>query len=347
MSFIKSYRFWIGILISLVCLWLAIKDIPVQTMAGSIGSAAYLWLIPAFAAQILAVLTRSQRWIVLLKQPKRFIPSLWAQGIGYLFTNILPFRMGEPARVLVMAEQCQLPLMYVAGSALVERLLDVATIIFALILVLPWMAVPPSVSNAGLVFGLLALFGLVVIILMARFKNFAHHVLEKLLTVLRVLPTPSILRWFDDFVDSLSLLLDFRVAIKAAFLSLVTWFFSACVYICVIKTFQADGLVIEAVFMMVALSLAVTVPSSPGFIGVFQYAGQQALVLPFGAKYNSGNALLITLTAHLIYYIFTTGLGLVAIWATGTSFSKLVKTMSGQKNIRDGSIQKNENEGKK
>lgn len=346
MSFIRSFRFWIGILVSLLFLWLAVRNIPIQTLAGSIASAAYLWLIPALAAQVLAVLTRSQRWVVLLKQPRRLSSSLWAQGIGYLFTNILPLRMGEPARILVMAEQCGLPPMFVAGTAVIERLLDVATItiILALILVLPWMQVPPSVSNAGLVFGLLVLLGLLLIVLMARFKQRARRVVEWLLGFLPFLPAQSVLRWWDDLIESLTLLLDWRAAVKAVAWSVICWTFSACVFYCVIRAFQADGLVIEAVFMMVTLSLAVTLPSSPGFIGVFQFAGQQALVLPFGTKYNSSSALLITLTAHLVYYLLTTGLGLIAIWATGTSFSKLFQTMLGRKNSGDPAIAKIGNE---
>jgi uncharacterized membrane protein YbhN (UPF0104 family) len=123
------------------------------------------------------------------------------------------------------------------------------------------------------------------------------------------------------------------VAIKAVSKSVASGSLSALVFWCVIRVFQPDGLVIEAVFMMVALALAVTVPSSPGFIGIFQFTGQQALVLPFGAKYNSSSALAITLSAHLVYYLLTTVIGLVAIWMTGTSFSKLTNRVSELKSV--------------
>ena len=79
-------------------------------------------------------------------------------------------------------------------------------------------------------------------------------------------------------------------------------------YWCIIRSFQADGAFLEATFMVVALSFAVAVPSSPGFIGIFQLVGQQALVLPFGAKYDESQALAITVTAHLTYYLLTTAL---------------------------------------
>jgi uncharacterized membrane protein YbhN (UPF0104 family) len=74
---------------------------------------------------------------------------------------------------------------------------------------------------------------------------------------------------------------------------------------------------------MVSLSLAVAVPSSPGFIGVFQFVGQHALVIPYGLKYSASNALAITLIAYLVYYIVSTLIGIIGIWRLGQSFAGL------------------------
>ena len=51
--------------------------------------------------------------------------------------------------------------------------------------------------------------------------------------------------------------------------------------------------------------------------------GQQALVLPFGAKYDTASALAITLTAHLVYYVPTTALGVIGLWRLGASLMHL------------------------
>jgi len=75
--------------------------------------------------------------------------------------------------------------------------------------------------------------------------------------------------------------------------------------------------------MMVSLSLAVAVPSSPGFIGVFQFIGQQALVIPFGAKYSMSDALAITLVAYLVYYALSTLIGIIGMWRLGQSLSSM------------------------
>ena len=75
--------------------------------------------------------------------------------------------------------------------------------------------------------------------------------------------------------------------------------------------------------MIASLSLAVIVPSSPGFIGVFQFVGQQALVIPFGDKYSVSSALAITLIAHIVYYVLSTLLGMIGLWRIGQSFADL------------------------
>jgi uncharacterized membrane protein YbhN (UPF0104 family) len=86
--------------------------------------------------------------------------------------------------------------------------------------------------------------------------------------------------------------------------------------------------------MMVALSFALAVPSSPGFVGIFQLIGQQALVLPFGAKYDASSALAITLTAHLIYYVLTTTLGVIGLWRLGESFMNLGRVIGVRRSAR-------------
>src|SRR5579884_1856332 len=113
-----------GILISLICLWLAVRDVPVGDLRRSLANVSYTWLLPAILVQSLAILARAQRWVILLERKGRFSDSLWAQGVGYLFTNVFPLRLGEPARIAVMSERCRLPFAQVAGTAVVERLLD-------------------------------------------------------------------------------------------------------------------------------------------------------------------------------------------------------------------------------
>ncbi len=126
----------LGFAITIVCIYLAFREVPPSDLEKVISGGNYIWLIPACLAQLFAILVRAGRWLILLDRKTELEASAWTQEIGYLFTNLFPFRLGKSARVLVMSEQYRLPLVQVAGTAVVERLLDVGTMIFALLIVL-------------------------------------------------------------------------------------------------------------------------------------------------------------------------------------------------------------------
>jgi uncharacterized protein (TIRG00374 family) len=245
--------------------------------------------------------------------------------------------MGEPARVVIMSRRCRLPFMQVAASAVVERVLDVATIVLALILVLPWMEVPALVKRSGITLGFVSLTGIMILLLAVRFRSKSERLLEYVCKRSRVLPTEAVVARWRELMIGFTPLTRSQVALQSVFWSLATWFFSIAMYWCVLRAFQSNGSVVEAVFIVVALSFAVTVPSSPGFLGVFQLVGQQALVLPFGTKYSTTNAMAIIMSAYLIYYSLTTILGIFGLWQLGESFANVGEGMRSRKPTRESS----------
>lgn len=323
-----KFRNWInilaGLIVTIVCIWLAFRKVSLVELSRALSGGMYYWLIPMIIAQLVAILVRSQRWVILLGEKVKLEDSVWSQGIGYLFTNLFPFRLGEVARVLVMSEKSNIPVVQVAGTAIVERLLDVGTIIFALLMVLPWMQVPEVIIRSGEIFAALVLLGILTILILARFKEFSLVLIDKMCARFSFLPKSIIVARWEELIDGLTPLMHGSVALKVIAFSLLTWLFSSIVYFCSVQAFQPSGLFLEAVFMMVSLSLAVAVPSSPGFIGVFQFVGQQALVIPFGAKYSASSALAITLIAYLVYYVLSTLVGIIGVWRLGRSFASLV-----------------------
>ncbi len=319
----RTWRFWLSCTISALCLWLAVRNVAFSELSGVLSQANPRWLVLAVVAQALALVGRAFRWVALLQARGRLRDSIWAQSIGYLVTNILPFRLGEVARVAVMAERCQLPVMRVAASAVVERLLDVATVVLALALILPWMTIPALVRRSGVLFGVIAVLAILSLLVAVRFASGAERVVCGIGKHLRFIPEDTLLARWRELTSGFSPLIDPMVAMRSVFWSLAMWTASIISYLCTIRAFEPTGTWIEATFLVVTLSFAVSVPSSPGFIGVFQLAGQSALVLPFGAKYTAASGLSITIAGHLNYYVVTTVLGLVGLWQIGSSLMRL------------------------
>jgi uncharacterized protein (TIRG00374 family) len=319
-------RLFIGFAISGVFLWLAFRNTPLPGLFQALGQADYRWLILAILFQLAAVLARAERWRKLLQDQIGVSEAVWALGIGYLFTNILPFRLGEPARVAVISSRDRLPLARVATTAVLERLADLATILLFLVGVIPLVKVPTGVLRGGVFFGVIVSASVGIIFGINRQALRSERLVIGWLE--RLVPTyaKKVATYWREFLNGLTGLRR-DTAGSIIVWSLATWTGSVGVYWCVLRAFQPLARPIEAVFMVVALSLALTVPSGPGFVGVFQWVGQQALILPFGDIYDSGSALAITLTAHLVYYIFTTLLGVFGLWRFGQSLMDVRHTI--------------------
>lgn len=318
MEIIRSRRFWLGLLISVLCMWLAIRNVPFSALFTTLEEARYGMLFPAVILLAANVVSVSLRWKTLLGATVRLRDAIWALGTGYLFNNIFPFRLGDVARVFTMSHCSRIPLVQVMSTAVIERLVDVTTVLLALLAVLPFMEVPPAVTRTGQVFGMAVLTASVILVLLKQVRK-----LDSLNGFLS--------RRWSEYVNGINVITRPGIALSALSLSLTAWIFSICMYWCVILCFQPRATIVEAAFMVVALSFAVAVPSTPGCIGIFQLIGQQALVIPFGDKYTAGSALCIALTVHLTYYLFSTLLGVIGLWQLGSSFPGLSRALSSAK----------------
>jgi uncharacterized protein (TIRG00374 family) len=268
---------------------------------------------------IVGIFLRSLRWVYLLDGEVSLMDPFWAQGIGFLFTNILPFRLGEPARIVALAQKSKIAIVRVTATVLVERLMDIATLVFILTLVMAHLNIPPFLIKAGLASGILLMLSFGVLLILVIFRNETRHYLERLDGWLAVQKRDWLWDKWNKLMDGLSSISSWRIFIKVAVISLFTWGAIIFFYYCVIKAFQINGTILEAGFMLVVVCFAVSLPSSPGFLGVFHYAGMQALVLPFGSKYGNEIAFSIVMTIFLFNYIFTTLQGLIALGYFGES----------------------------
>jgi len=320
MKYLLSFA---GIGASVLCFWLAIRHVPFDQLAATLSGARYSWLLLALFCQLLVVFARAKLWAALLGHKARTVDTFWSEGIGYLFTNILPLRMGDPARIFALSRRSKLPIVQVAASACMERVFDVGMITLALLALIPCMNVPTQAKRAGEIFGLLVVLVFLSLILLLRFRSRGERLVLSLSKRLPASLAERLLTSSRHLFDGIAVFGNGRIVLCAILWSLWTWALTVGMYWCVLKGFRADATVVEATFMVVAICLAVTIPFSPGGIGVVQWVGQQALVLPFGARYDLTSALAVILTAHLAYYIVTCLLGLVGLSLFGLSFRNL------------------------
>src|SRR4051794_22277853 len=104
MSRKKLLRPLIGIAISLVCLVLLGRSVNLDQVGKSLREANLIWLIPAVGVYFVGTFIRSWRWERLLSRHDVPIMDLFrALIIGFTLNDVLPFRLGEIARVFLVA----------------------------------------------------------------------------------------------------------------------------------------------------------------------------------------------------------------------------------------------------
>jgi uncharacterized membrane protein YbhN (UPF0104 family) len=104
-------------------------------------------------------------------------------------------------------------------------------------------------------------------------------------------------------------------------LSLVCWGFVVAMGWTAARAMQLGVPLSAIVVMIVITSLGMLIPSSPGYIGVFEYLATVALA-PFGVP--KAQALAYAIVYHGVQYLTLSLSGLIALWVHGTSLGKAV-----------------------
>ena len=115
-------------------------------------------------------------------------------------------------------------------------------------------------------------------------------------------------RFARDTMEGLSEPLARPRARRCSSLSVGAWAAWALAAILAARAVGIELTLVEAVFVTAALNLGVAIPSSPGFVGTYQWLGVSALAL-FGVSEEAGLAFAIVMQA--VWYVPTTLVGAV------------------------------------
>ncbi|MCL5961132.1 MAG: flippase-like domain-containing protein, partial [Chloroflexi bacterium] len=122
----KRWKFWLGLAVSCVFLYLAFRGQDFGQIGRAIRKANYVYVLPALAAYFAGIWIRAMRWRYLLspvadRPARRLFPVV---VIGYMANDILPVRMGELVRAYVLGEREQISKSATLATILVERIFD-------------------------------------------------------------------------------------------------------------------------------------------------------------------------------------------------------------------------------
>lgn len=280
----------------------------------------------AIAVVVLAAgfVVRGARWWTMLRSvnPKVRFSSCISPFLGsYAVNNVLPLRAGDLLRTFGFRGRLGCSASGVLGTLAVERLLDVLTLLGLLGLGL--MLLPAGRVNQAFVLGCAALF--VFAFAAVACLTFAPSLLIAL--VRWGISRSPLRRWSishrlaaaaEQFINSASMLRNPRTAAALLTLSVLGWLLEGTVFLLAARSMQIETALPGPYFAMVTATLGTMVPSTPGYVGTFDYFAILGLEA-FGAQPTAAAA--FALLVHLLLWLPVTcagGLLLFVTWGRGT-----------------------------
>lgn len=278
----KQWRFWLGIAISLVCLALVLWNVDYREILDALKRADHVWLIAASVPYVSTIASKVFRWRLLFPdeyQPLSRRNLFSALMISYALNTILPARLGELARAYVVGETEHVSKSLALSTIVVEKVLDVLTLLLFLILLLPFVPLPSWIQRTALIMTPLFL-GLFALILALTYQR--GSTLRLASSVLRRIPhldADQMTKSLDSALAGFDVLRSPRRNAVLWGWSFVVWATGALFILFVMYAFHIDAPPSAAVLLLCVTSLGMTVPSSPGYIGVYHWLVVSTLLI--------------------------------------------------------------------
>jgi hypothetical protein len=318
---VRSWKVALGVVVSFICLGLALVGIEWTRVGEALQRADWRYLLLAGGALLGYLLARSARWRVLLGSRVGMGKAFWVTNIGYLVSNVVPFRLGDPARAVAIGLDGSVKMSTALSTVVVERVLDMLTIVILLAVTVPFVGEVGWTREAGLVGAAMAVVAVGIMVLLAFRPGWVRRLVDGALTGLSWLERERWLGWFDGLVDGVAAFRTVDRALAVAGWSLGTWLLTVGLYFSTLRAFIERPTLVEASFLTCATALGVALPSSPGAMGVFHSVARYALEIPFGIKAET--AVVVAFASHAFQYVVMCVLGMVGLVRENLSLAQL------------------------
>ncbi len=336
----KQLQLIIGTLVSLFFIWFAFYagGVTFAEIWDALTTTNWFYAVPFMAITMASFYWRAIRWKILV-DPVKQVPSHRLFGplmAGFAFNNIIPARLGEFVRPVALLKQEKVPLSAGLSTVLVERLVDVLTLLFFLILTPYYVDFSEEIARtfkvgertitldkAFIEDQLLPKLSILALVLMAGIVSFLIRPIERLyVRILQNIPfIPDKLRhklvgFLETFCHGFDSLRSPKAIVVIALHSLGIWLALAFSFQLMSWGFERVDLTFaQGIAFLVVTCVVISLPSSPGYFGLYEFGGLVALlmlgVVP-DTKAGSSAAFTYSLVVHFLQWAPITVYGLIA-----------------------------------
>lgn len=316
---------WIGVLVSAICLAAIFFFVKPQEMVTALQTARYDYLLFTALGIILFLVFRAIRWRFMLNNDAPYGQVFHIQNIGYLLTMLLPLRIGDVARAILIGNVPPVTLSRGVSTMVVERLLDMIFMVTILPFTLAEVgALPPQFQDVVRFFGFAAVVGIVVLIIAANQRPFATRLARLILDRISFLDTDKWAAQIDELLAGLSSLTRLKDGLILTLLSILVWLPIIFAYHMALLAANIQPTLPMTLLTMTAAAFSVAAPSSPGQIGVFHAGVTFALTEVLGQP--APEAVAFAVLYHALNTLTMVAMGSLGFLGAGVTFRNVVNT---------------------
>ena len=289
----------IGLASSAFFLWLVFRDADLDAVWRALRGADGALVRLAVVVIQFVYIAQAARWRRIAGTLELTVRRFYALVLGGLGANdVLPLRIGDLLRARWLATSAEIPTGRAFGSVFRDRACDVITLVVGLVVSLPFIGGAAWVARIAI--GGVVLLGILVLVVLAAITYVQkrprarreHRSLGR--------------RLLRDTIDELASPIGRRTILAALGLSVVAWGIWACAAGLVCRSLGIHLSPVELVFVTTVINLGVVIPSSPGFIGTYQWLAVSALSV---VGVHGEVAIAFSLLMQAVWYIPTTLVG--------------------------------------
>ena len=345
-----AISFFLGITISLIALYFAFRNVPFADLVAYLGSINYLWVLPSTLLVLISFVLRAVRWQLILSSNQKigFLSSYHPLIIGFMINCILPGRVGEVARPVILKKKDDVPFSIGLATVVAERIFDLFILIILFIFFLSSAKIDPDLiiefGNYNLnsktletVFsGMIKLSILLFVGIIIIGFDFTRKIINRI-----IMGMPSFLFFFgasfkkkiqdkvctpvvniiENFASGFSFIKSPKLILICIIFSVIIWVLSALTYY--VFSLGCPGINLsfaELTAVMLIVCFFIALPSAPGFWGLWEAGGVFAMLL-FGVSEKEAAG--FTLANHAIQMFPVIIMGLISAFIIGVDIRRV------------------------
>jgi len=319
----RAVRITVSLLLMVVLLAVFLWNVDFAEVGRSIAAANPLLLAAACLVALLSYWLRALRWQFILLPVKRVRHSsvVLTTAVGYAALSLLPARMGDLIRPLLLARRENFPASASLASILTERVFDLWSVVFFFLVFIVWPPVMPDLGEAakhnlevlslsGYIAGAGLLVGTLVLLGLFRFQDRFIDAFTRPLARIRSSWRQPAANFLEHFLDGLRVLQRPRDLLITTLASLIMWYVIFWQVQLTLLAFDVH-VPLRAAFLIVTLTVIGLAVPTPGGVGGFHKASQIGLTMFFGIGLNRATA--IAIAYHAVCFLPITIIGLLCL----------------------------------